>query len=119
MNETTLERAESAAGAEESCYHCGLPIPPQTHFTVVIDGRARRMCCAGCAAVAQAIVDNGLSDYYRHRDAMPEPVREALPEVVRELESFDLPELTEQVSRPVGEHEREVTLILEGITCAA
>lgn len=120
MNESTWEQAGSAAVvAEEGCYHCGLPIPPQTHFSVVIDGRARRMCCAGCVAVAQAIVDNGLGDYYRHRDAMPEPVREALPEVVRELESFDLPELTEQVSRAVGEHEREVTLILEGITCAA
>lgn len=63
MNESTWEQAGSAAVvAEEGCYHCGLPIPPQTHFSVVIDGRARRMCCAGCAAVAQAIVDNGLGD---------------------------------------------------------
>jgi Cu2+-exporting ATPase len=39
---------------------------------VTIDGAPRAMCCAGCQAVAQAIVDNRLDDYYRHRDALPE-----------------------------------------------
>jgi Cu2+-exporting ATPase len=101
------------------CYHCGLPIPPDAHFQVTIDGQPRRLCCAGCEAVAQAIVAAGLEAYYRQRDAMPEPVREALPEVLKELEAFDAPELVDQLSRPLAEGEREVALILEGITCAA
>ncbi len=128
--ETALERhgavtpeskAESGNVEDPNCYHCGLPIPAETHFYVTIDGVPRRMCCAGCEAVAQAIVEAGLSDYYRHRDAMPEPVREALPEVLQQLAAFDTPELVEQLSRPAGETngEREVSLILEGITCAA
>ncbi len=104
---------------DPNCYHCGLPIPPDTHYTVTIDGVPRRMCCAGCEAVANAIVAAGLADYYRHRDAMPEPVREALPDVLKELEAFDAPELVAQLSRPASDHEREVSLILEGITCAA
>jgi len=77
------------------------------------------MCCAGCQAVAQAIVANQLTDYYRHRDAMPESQREAMPQALQELGLFDHPEVQKNFVRPVNEHEREAALILEGITCAA
>lgn len=77
------------------------------------------MCCIGCEAVAQSIVDNGLVDYYRHRDAMPETRREAMPVELQELGLFDHPDFQKSFVRPVGEHEREAALILEGITCAA
>jgi len=103
----------------ENCYHCGLAIPPATDFPVEIDGRRREMCCVGCQAVAEAIVANGLGDYYRHRDAMPESPREALPQALQELGLFDHPEVQKNFVRPVGEHEREAALILEGITCSA
>jgi Cu2+-exporting ATPase len=78
------------------------------------------MCCGGCQAVAQAIMDNGLDDYYRHRDAMPESRREAVPEALKELGFFDHPDFQKNFVRPVeGSNEREASLILEGITCAA
>ena len=77
------------------------------------------MCCAGCQAVAQAIVDNRLDDYYRHRDALPESPREALPAVLGELTLFDHPDVQKSFVRPLSGHEREASLILEGITCAA
>ena len=77
------------------------------------------MCCVGCEAVAQSIVDNDLVDYYRHRDAMPETRREAMPVELQELGLFDHPDFQKSFVRPVGEHEREAALILEGITCAA
>ncbi len=112
--------APAAAAADDAdCYHCGLPVPPQTRHYVRIDGRDRRMCCVGCEAVAQSIVDNGLVDYYRHRDAMPETRREAMPAELQELGLFDHPDFQKSFVRPVGEHEREASLILEGITCAA
>jgi len=108
---------------DQSCYHCGLPIPAGLDLSVEIDGQRRAMCCAGCQAVAQAIVDNGLADYYRHRDAMPESPREALPQIVAEFGLFDHPEVQKNFVRRAegvaGEHEREAALILEGITCAA
>ncbi|TRZ69875.1 MAG: heavy metal translocating P-type ATPase [Rhodocyclaceae bacterium] len=107
----------------EACYHCGLPIPATTDFPAVIDGESRRMCCAGCQAVAQAIVANGLADYYRHREALPESPRQALPGAMLDAGAFDLPEVqknfVERVQGEAGEHQREASLILEGITCAA
>ncbi len=109
----------SPVAADRDCYHCGLPIPEETHHYVKIEGRQRRMCCVGCEAVAQSIVDNGLTDYYRHRDAMPESRREAMPPELQELGLFDHPDFQKSFVRPVGEHEREASLILEGITCAA
>lgn len=101
------------------CYHCGLPIPEGGHFPVEIAGEARDMCCIGCQAVAEAIVAGGHADYYRHRDALPESPREALPSSLQELGVFDLPEVQKGFVRPVGEHEAEASLMLEGITCAA
>ena len=111
--------AADAAAPDVDCYHCGLPIPAETQHYVRIEGRSRRMCCVGCEAVAQSIVDNGLVDYYRHRDAMPESRREAMPVELQELGLFDHPDFQKSFVRPVGEHEREAALILEGITCAA
>lgn len=103
----------------EPCYHCGLPVPSGIEFPVEIDGRRREMCCAGCQAVAEAIVAGGLDDYYRHRDAMPESQREAMPQALQELGLFDHPDVQKNFVRPVGEYEREASLILEGITCSA
>ncbi|MDP1609933.1 MAG: heavy metal translocating P-type ATPase [Sulfuritalea sp.] len=108
---------------EQSCYHCGLPVPAGVDFAVEIGGQRREMCCAGCQAVAQAIVDNGLADYYKHRDAMPESPREALPQVLADFGLFDHPDVQKNFVRraegAAGEHEQEAALILEGITCAA
>ncbi|MEW6513170.1 MAG: heavy metal translocating P-type ATPase [Pseudomonadota bacterium] len=104
---------------EHDCYHCGLPVPQGLDLTVEIGGAPRAMCCAGCQAVAEAIVANGLSDYYTHRDALPESPREAMPAALQELGLFDHPDVQKNFVRPVSEHEREAALILEGITCAA
>ena len=109
--------------ADQSCYHCGLPIPARVDLSVEIGGQRREMCCSGCQAVAQAIVANGLADYYRHRDAMPESQREALPQIVADFVLFDHPDVQKNFVRraegAAGEHEQEAALILEGITCAA
>ncbi|MCF8197236.1 MAG: heavy metal translocating P-type ATPase [Sulfuritalea sp.] len=109
--------------ADQPCYHCGLPIPAGVDFSVEIDRQPRAMCCAGCQAVAQAIVDSGLADYYRHRDAMPESPREALPQALADFGLFDHPDVQKNFVRrangAAGEHEQEAALILEGITCAA
>lgn len=116
---SSAEITDSPPVADEACYHCGLPVPPSTSHWVRIDDAERRMCCAGCEAVAGAIVASGLTDYYRHRDAMPEPVREAMPVELQDLGLFDHPDFQADFVKPVGEHEREAALILEGITCAA
>ncbi|MBK1680029.1 heavy metal translocating P-type ATPase [Rhodocyclus tenuis] len=101
------------------CYHCGLPIPLGVDLSVGIDGERRAMCCIGCQAVAQSIVDNGLADYYRHRDALPESPREALPAVLADLRLYDNADFQKSFVRTLGADEREAALLLEGITCSA
>jgi Cu2+-exporting ATPase len=101
------------------CYHCGLDVPAGTRHTVVIGGESRRLCCAGCEAVARAIVGAGLEGYYRRRDRFPASPREALPEVMRDLSVYDRPEIQDGLVQQPGEHDREATLILEGMTCPA
>lgn len=53
--------------AGQSCFHCGLPVPKGSHYHVKILGEDRDMCCPGCEAVSKAIVEGGLSDFYKHR----------------------------------------------------
>jgi Cu2+-exporting ATPase len=104
--------------AETECFHCGLPLARDGHFTVAIEGVVRALCCAGCQAVAQTIVEHGLTSYYRHRSALPAR-EDRVPQAVRELAAYDIPEVEGELARNVGEHAREAALMLEGITCAA
>jgi Cu2+-exporting ATPase len=96
-----------------------LPIPADVDLPVTINDETRAMCCLGCQAVAQSIVDNGLADYYRSRDAMPESPREAMPAILEQLALFDHADFQKSFVKELGENEREASLLLEGITCAA
>lgn len=107
------------SGAEKTCYHCALPVPAGAHYPVIIEGESHEMCCRGCQAVAQTIVDNGLIDYYRHRTALPGVGHEVVPEEVQKLALYDHPGIQKSFVRQEGEHVKEASLILEGITCAA
>ena len=102
-----------------NCYHCGLPVPDDVDLPVTVAGELRAMCCIGCQAVAQSIVDNGLADYYRSRDALPESPREALPAILDQLALFDHVDFQKSFVKELGQNEREASLLLEGITCAA
>ena len=104
---------------EASCYHCGQPIPEDLDLSVDIGGEARAMCCYGCQAVAQSIVANGLEDYYRSRDSLPESPREAMPAILEQLVLYDHADFQKSFVKALSENEREASLLLEGITCAA
>ncbi len=105
--------------SQASCYHCGLPIPKDVDLSVTVGGEPRALCCHGCQAVAQSIVDNGLDDYYRSRDALPESPREAMPAILEQLTLFDHADFQKSFVRQLGASEREASLLLEGITCSA
>ncbi len=109
------ERARESA----DCYHCGLPLPPGASYPVEIDGEQRPMCCPGCQAVARAIVDGGLTDFYRHRQGTTGRRGDLIPEALRDVEVYDRPRLQERLARDVDGRVREASLILEGIVCAA
>lgn len=108
--------------ANEGCFHCGLPVPPDSDFSTVIDGEARQMCCPGCQAVAQTIVGSGLDTYYRHRTetaSAPEITGRKLPaSLAQELALYDQSSVQRDfVTAQDGL--QEASLVIEGITCAA
>ncbi|BBP02167.1 heavy metal translocating P-type ATPase [Sulfuriferula nivalis] len=102
-----------------SCYHCGQTIPPKIDYRVKIAGHEHGMCCRGCQAVAQSIVDNGLEAYYQSRTAMPASGQEVLPDEIKKLALYDHPDIQRSFVIVSGENAKEAVLILEGITCAA
>lgn len=117
LNTATLSSPDDQGAL--ACYHCGLPVPESLDLPVQVLGKRQQMCCIGCQAVAQSIVDNGLGEYYANRDAMPESPREAMPAVLEQLVLFDHAEFQKSFVRELGENELEASLMLEGITCAA
>ena len=93
------------AVAHDGCFHCGLPLPGERHWRANVGGVERAMCCPGCAAAAQAIVDAGCSDYYDTRSGYGATV-----------ESIDAPELALFDN---AENTGEGGFTIEGIRCAA
>ncbi|MDZ7656391.1 MAG: heavy metal translocating P-type ATPase [Sulfurimicrobium sp.] len=104
---------------DAACFHCGLPVPEGADFPLEIEGVVRTMCCRGCQAVAQAIVENGLQEYYRHRTAMPTTGQELIPSELSKLALYDHPEIQKSFVIENDPHIKQASLILEGITCAA
>lgn len=103
-----------------SCFHCGLPVPADARWSVTIANVPRPMCCPGCAAVAQTIVDNGLSDYYLNRDSYS-PTADSESLVPAELRLYDTPEMLEQFTESVSDDAEvcEAVFSVDGIRCAA
>ena len=102
------------------CFHCSTPIPSGVHYTVTIEGAERSMCCNGCQAVAQAIIDNGLSDFYKFRTEKSDRPEDLIPEQLRNTQLYDADELQRSFVKVSDQSQiREASLILEGITCAA
>jgi Cu2+-exporting ATPase len=105
--------------AETQCYHCGLPVLTGASFSALILGQSREMCCHGCQAVAEAIVQNGLQDYYSYRTELPQTAEELVPEELRQLALYDHPEVQKSFVFDTSGEVKQASLILEGITCAA
>ena len=104
---------------EKHCFHCGLSVPHDFNLTIHIDDRDEPVCCAGCQAVAQGIIDAGLARYYTQRTA-DAPKSELPPqEILDQLKLYDLPEMQADFVRQTAQHEKEAVLLLSGITCAA
>lgn len=109
----------SDSRAAPSCFHCGLPIPAAANYAAIIDGQRQPMCCHGCAAVAEAIIAAGLSDFYQHRTAPARRAAELIPQQLRSLELYDRADLQKSFVRTEDAAVCEAALIMEGIVCAA
>ncbi len=109
---------------KQRCFHCDLPVPKGAEYSVTIDGVDRPMCCPGCEAVAQAIVDNGLTSFYQYRTDSSNLSRELVPDELANLDLYDNPAIQKNFVRESdnsdsNHHVKQAALILEGIVCAA
>ena len=71
------------------CYHCSLPVPAGSRYALEIKGIVQPMCCPGCQAVAETIMECGLASYYDHRTA-PGTKGDLVPEELAALTHYDL-----------------------------
>jgi copper chaperone CopZ len=98
-----------------ACFHCGEVLPAQPYQFKVL-GEMRAMCCMGCYAVAEAIVDAGLEHYYQERDVISPTA--PLPEALEVLQGYDHPDTQQQFLH--REHDFACAeLSIEGVSCAA
>lgn len=117
---TVLEMPMACAedGRATDCFHCGEPVTASGRWTVEIDGVRRGMCCAGCQAVAETIVAQGLDAYYRER-TRPAPL--PAPELRAPLGVFDLPGVADVTSLPVTDDgaDSSIVLMVRHLSCPA
>ena len=104
------------------CYHCGQDVPDNIKLTARVLGEDRIMCCIGCQAVANAIVQSNSESFYQYRsdkNETPDFTLDTLPANIRqELILFDNPDVLADIATPNGDS-LDTVLIIEGITCAA
>ncbi|WP_394205981.1 heavy metal translocating P-type ATPase [Shewanella waksmanii] len=101
-----------------SCFHCAEPVTTGSQFVTVINDQPRLMCCPGCQAVSQAIIDAGLTNYYKFRTEPGSRQTALVPDELNHYSAFDLPE----VQQDFVHHQAELSstsLTIDGITCAA
>lgn len=101
------------------CFHCDLPVPAGSEYKVVINGSEKKMCCPGCQAVAQAIIDNGLTDFYKHRTEKSINTVQSVDDLLGSLALYDAPAVQQSFVSHDKDDYRQASLILEGIVCAA
>ncbi|MCK9470047.1 MAG: heavy metal translocating P-type ATPase metal-binding domain-containing protein, partial [Porticoccaceae bacterium] len=102
-------RQAANTASDAGCYHCGLPVPANSDYSVVIDGAPRAMCCPGCEAVAGAIIDGGLERFYHYRsNHSTKPAEDSL----ELLASYDLPEVQADFVQVVADNGLAVDLAL-------
>ena len=101
------------------CYHCHLPIEGEPLFHALVNDTQEPMCCPGCKAVTEAIIAGGLDSYYQHRT---DPGKQAeLPNLrlQEELKLYDQADMQKDFVISLDEGQRQASLLIEGITCAA
>jgi Cu2+-exporting ATPase len=102
----------------KNCFHCLESVPAGFDAHVIIDNTAEPMCCIGCQAVAQNIIDQGMTDYYKYRTVSAGKVEQLVPEQLAFIKSYDNEDIQDEF---ISTHNNnsEVLLSVEGITCAA
>ena len=105
------------SGNTSACFHCGEPVPSACDLHVEMQGRQQAVCCSGCQAVANLILQSGQSRYYQFRTANAvKPVEEDV-DIGSSWQCYD--ERHSLWGSPLNNGRFELLLQVEGIRCAA
>lgn len=103
---------------QSSCFHCLEIVPKGFTGTVEFDGKSQPVCCIGCQAVAQTIISQGMTDYYKYRSENASKVEQLVPEQLAVINSYDDESIQADFVH-ASDKQKEITLSIEGISCAA
>lgn len=103
---------------QTKCFHCDLVIAPQLNYYTNVFGKQQSFCCPGCCAVAEAIVNNGLEDYYHYRSEFAEKADENEYKILQKIKIFDDESISQEFVDTQG-NASEIQLTISGINCAA
>ncbi|MBV8341880.1 MAG: heavy metal translocating P-type ATPase, partial [Gammaproteobacteria bacterium] len=104
-----------AAVTGRYCFHCGGALVPGSNYAVEIDGVSQPLCCGGCQAAATLILSQGLGRFYQFRAGTgPTPAAAG-----RNWSVFDREAALRRYTHPRPDGERELSLQIEGLHCAA
>jgi len=104
------------------CFHCNETVPSGINLSVVISKVNQPMCCIGCQAVAQTIVDNGLTQYYTVRTEPANKGQSLVPEQLQKNKLLDEAVLQSEFIFQSDDQDKkckEAILTIDGISCAA
>ncbi len=102
---------------ENTCFHCGEPIPDGISLYVLRDGEQKPVCCSGCQAVAELIFASGLGRYYQFRQDLGRKAEEDLQNDIAAWRGCD--DRESLWGAELAEGRRDLLLQTEGIRCAA
>lgn len=102
-----------------ACFHCLQPIPRGVDLSVDYQQQPRAVCCAGCQAVAETIIEHGLSAYYKHRDLDQPQQTPILPDELNNLDVYDHPDVQREFVRQLDGELQQAALTISNITCSA
>lgn len=107
------------ASSQANCFHCLQPVPTGVALTVDYHQQPQAVCCAGCQAVAETILEKGLGAYYKHRDPDKPLNTPILPDQLDNTEVYDHPDLQKEFVRDLSGDKQQATLTVDNISCSA
>ena len=102
------------------CYHCGLALQGTIYYVTVAE-QQQPMCCLGCQAVAQTIVDSGLESYYQYREQDALSQQNKIPPQLADVIPYDQQAIIKNyiITDNLPANINKIIVAIDGITCAA
>lgn len=104
-----------------SCYHCKEQVPADCSLFVQVNGSDQPVCCTGCQAVANVILQGGFDGYYKFRqNAADKPLEQSNTSDDNSYRAFDAPSVQQEfVSIDASNQLHSADISIQGMHCAA